>query len=1115
MRQLGFFEKLKDRYNIIIIAISTLLLILSFRVAILTIVEGDYYRDISDNKKIKEISITAPRGEIRDRYGRLLAGNRPSFTVQIMKDELNIKDKQQKNNVILSLVKLLEEDGVDYIDDFPIELNTFAYTDENNYFTENVQPEEKIIEAIQSNNLLPEILGTYYSKNDDEDKFVFLTANRAIHALENKGLEVPIATSLSADGVVFTFDSNKDIDKWKTQNHLTKDIGPKDALLRLINNDKNIIRNIIDHPISRELTYNKLVEKGLASNIKIVPYSSMYDEEYFSQKRYLIKNFSNISMKTSAKEDFVEIVLETSIGDLLERVIVEKDDKGKETGRMVPGQLLIDAIEEKGETCPVSIEINNENNGVIYKFKNKNASPELNPLLTLIELGKKTKTIEELIINDKVKNIAQEIMLSNGINPKISISNWQYVATNNKNNWYGRFKVPENSTAEEAFNYLRDKFQIREDLSKYEIRPMLLIIDQLNKQGYRAYQPINIAYGIKNSTVAKIEEQKMNIPGVKVSIEPIRYYPMGSTAAHVLGYLGKISQPSEIKEFIEEKNYSPSNIIGKTGVEEKFEDQLKGKDGIRKVQVDVLGNTINVMNEDKAIPGNNLYLTIDADLQKVAEDSLKQALKQIQVGGQFESKWGNYKYGINRKKGRPYKNATSGALVAIDVKSGEVLALANYPAYDPNLFATGISNADWESLFPENEQDPLAPRPLYNIAIQTAVQPGSTFKMITGLAALEKGLSPYKTIRDMGYVDIGNKRFGCWIWNSNRGTHGAENLYDALRDSCNYYFYSVTLGKNARTGESLGVKVDIEDIVDMVKKFGLNDKTGIEIDVPNEAAGGAPEPQKKIKVTKYMLKNYLESNIRSYLKDGVKLSDEDMKKTINDIIGWTELEEPLTRGEVIRRLDKMGIDPERKLEGEREGLADKIKYTYLNQAGWNAADTLNISIGQGQNSYTPIQMANYIATICNGGYKRNVSVVDKIKNYDNSKIQYEPERKVERVELNDYRYLEDVKLGMKKVTTEGTARSIFAKFPVTVAAKTGTAQKSGTNPATGDTYDDYAWFVAFAPYEDPEIAVAVVIFQGGSGGYAGPVAREVIAEYLGLNSVAQKENLPFTTELVR
>ena len=1109
-----FLEKLKDRYNIIIILISIMFLVLSFRLATLTIVDGDYYRQRSDTKRVKEIAMTAPRGEIRDRNGKLIAGNKPSFTVQILKDELkNIKDIEKKNEIILNLIKLLEEDGVDYVDDFPIELNTFKFTNENMNYSEDASAMDKVIDIIVEKNLLPQMLDTYYT-GDKAEHFQFLTVNKAIHALQNKGMDIPIDASLNGNNVSLEFDDGEGVSKWKEEQKLSSNIGAKEAILKLIDNDKNVIRSILDHPISRELTYELLESKGLVNDIKMIPYTIVFDEEYAEQKSILMRNFNSINKNSKAKDDFVNIVLETGVRELLENVIEEKDDKDNVIGRVVPGEVLIKEIERKGKDCPVTYEISKDNKKVNYKFKKKSKTTKLNPLAYLIEQGKSTKAINEMITNDKVKNAAQELILSNGVNPKISITEWEYVAINNKNNWYSSSKTPKNSNPEEAFNHLRKRYGIDENLSKYEARSMLLIYDQLNKQGFRAYQPINIAYGIKNSTVAKIEEDTVNMPGIDVSIEPVRYYPMGNSASHILGYLGKISQSQEIKKYVEEKKYSPNDIIGKTGVEEKFEDKLKGKDGIKKVEVDVMGNTIKTVDEKKPIPGNNLYLTIDAELQKVAEESLKKTLEAIQKGGTYESEWGNYKFGTS-KKGRPYINATSGAVVALNVKTGEVLALANYPDYDPNLFATGISSADWESLFPENEKDLLAPRPLYNIALQTAIQPGSTYKMITALAALEKGLSPTRTITDMGYVDIGGEPFGCWIWNSRRGTHGPENLYDALRDSCNYYFYSVTLGKNPRTGEGLGMKVDIEDIVKISKEFGLNDKTGIEIDIPNESSGGVPDPERKITITKNILKNFLEQNLKKYTKEDEKLSNADIKKNIEEIISWTDLEIPLSRGEVYRRLEKMGIDPDKKINNDTESLTDKIKYTYLSQAGWTAADTLNVSIGQGENSYTPIQMANYVATIANGGYRNKVTVVDKIKNYNNSKVIHNQKVERERVKLNNYKHIEDVKLGMEKVVSEGTARSIFANFPVSVAAKTGTAEKSGINPATGDTYDDFAWFVAFGPYEDPEIAVAVVLFQGGSGGYAGPLTKDVIAQYLGLNDKADKKNLSSTTEMER
>ena len=1109
-----FLEKIKNRYNILILLSVIMLLALSFKLATLTIVEGDYYRDTADNKRLKEVYMTAPRGEIRDRNGRLLAGNKPSFTVQLLKDELDLSDKKSTNEVLLTLTRLLEEDGVNYVDEFPVEFNIFKYPNEEVYSRENISPTDKVIEIIIDNNLLGELLDTYYLHPGYSEHYQFLTANRAINALEAKGIDVPIETRLEDEKVIISFNETKDIGIWKENYNINKDASPKEALISLIDNDKNIIRKLIDHPISRQIVFNTLASKGLNQDLILEEYSLKYDEEFLDQKRSLMKDFPNISFESNAKDDFVNIVINSSLESLLWKVSDTKDGKGNDI-KIAPGKVLINMIEEKGLEAPVNIEVNEEDNTVLYSHKSKELSSEERPIDTLINFAKKENLLEKFITDDNIKGIAQEVLLNNGINPKISISKWEYVSMVNKQNWYDTIKLKEDLKGEELFEYLKKHFEIEEKISKYEARTIMTLYDQLHKQGQRAYQPINIAYGIKDSTVAKIEEGLMEVPGIQVSVEPIRYYPEGEVASHLLGYLGKISQPNEIEKYVNQNKYSPNDIIGKTGIEEKFETELKGKPGIKKVEVDVHGNTTNVLTEEKPEPGDNIYLTIDTELQKVARKSLEHALEEIQKGGTFKSKWGDYKYGINKSKGRPYIYATSGAVVAIDVKTGELLALENYPSYDPNLFSTGISNSDWLSLFPENEKDLLAPRPLYNIAIQTAVQPGSTFKMVPALAALEKGLSPNKTIRDMGYVDIGTSRMGCWIWNSHKGTHGSENLYDALRDSCNYYFYSLAFGKNPRTGESLGMRLDIEDIANMAKQLGLNDKTGIEIDIPQEESGGVPDPERKVVTTKAMLRRYLKNNIHSYIKEDVKLEEDEIKESIEEIVSWVGEPEPMSRGEVIKKLDEMGFYPEKVLPNDTSGLADKIKFDYINQASWNITDTLNIVIGQGQNAYTTIQMANYIATLCNGGYRHKVTAIDNIKNFDNSEIIMEREVNPERMELNDYENLEHVKLGMKKVTTEGTARSIFGNFPVTVATKTGTAQNHSKNPVTGENYDDYAWFVAFAPYEDPEIAVAVVLFQGGSGGYAGPIAREVIAEYLGLNSMDKKEALPFEIELAR
>ncbi len=1077
-------EKIFNRYNIIRFIVLLFMFALSFRLATLTIVQGDYYRDVSDNKRLKEVYITAPRGEIRDRYGRLLAGNVPSFTVQLLKDELNIRDKEKTNNTLLPLIRLLEEDGANYVDEFPINLNIFKYKNEEDYINEELTPNDKIIEIIIRENLLGEILLESYSHPDYKEHYQFVMADRAINALMDKDIKLP------------------------------DDMSQVEELVSLINNDKAIIRKIIDHPIARRLIYDLMAMKNLTDNIIMEDYSLSYDEEYRNQKRILMNLNNKVTESTTAKEDFVNIVTESSIKGILEKVKVIKNDDDKEE-ILMPGKVLLDMMIEKDLKVPVSIELSEDKSSVVYKYTGSSDIGEMSPVEILLLYAKNSNTLEEFIIRDNIKGIAQEQLLNDGINTRISIAkDFEYVFINNKNNWYNDNKIDENSTVEEAFEKLKEKYKIPKELSNYESRSIMLMYELLSKQGHLAYQPINIAYGIKNTTVAKIEERIVELPGIKVSIEPVRYYPEGTTAAHMLGYLGKISQSNEIKKYVEEKKYSPNDIIGKTGIEESFEDILRGENGVRKVEVDVLGNTTNIIEEKKPKPGGNVYVTMDLKLQKYAEDAFKRTLEGIQTGGTYESPWGNYEFGVNKKTNSPYKNATSGALVVINVKTGEVLSMVSYPSYDPNLFATGISNTDWQSLFPENDKDPLAPRPLYNVATQTAVQPGSTFKMVTALAAMDKGLSPEKKIKDMGYVEIGIKQFKCWAWSNGKWTHGYVNMYEALRDSCNYYFYTLALGKNQKTGEQIGVKVEIEDIVNLSKQLGLNDKTGIEINIPGEVSGGVPDPQRKIIIQKNSLKSYLKKNINQYIKENVDLTEDEIMDIIDEIVSWTELEEPLTRGEVVRRLDSFGIDPEKKLSGQRAGLADRIKYDFLNQAGWNITDTLNVTIGQGQSSYTPIQMANYIATICNGGYRHKVTLIDNVKNYNNSKVLYETESQSERIQLNDYKSLDHIKMGMLRVTDDGTARKVFEKFPVKVGAKTGTAQKEGINPSTGEVYDDFAWFVGFAPYDDPEIAVAVVIFQGGSGGYAAPLTRDIIAEYLGLNGVGTKELLPFKSSLV-
>ena len=1078
-------EKLFNRYSLMIYFLVLITTMLLFRLATLTIAQGDYYRDLSDNKRVKEVYTTAPRGEIRDRHGRLLAGNVPTFTVQLLKDELNFGDRTVRNDSLLQLVRLLESDGTEYANDYPVELNLIKYRSMDSYLTNEVGPMDKLVIQILENNLLNEFLNMEFSKPYN-DHFGLSIFKRAQDILSDKNPEI------------YSLDPGNEEDVLK--------------ISQLLQDDKVNTRKIVDHPVARLLAYDLLRKYDLQEDLALEEYALTYYEDYIQQKADLMDDYPYITMDTSGEEDFINLFSEIGLYSFLSRAI----PLGGETEEyLIPGEVLIEYLEENGGSSPIEIRIGDNGTDLLYSFVDTTGISDQDPLDHLIGLAEEMNLLAGFIKDERIRYQAQSHLINSGINPRISIAgDIEYVHINNMNNWYEANKVEKGTPLAEAFMDVRRIYSINESISPYEARALLGLINQLNIQGYLAYQPINIAYGIKDETVARIEEGLSGVPGINVSIEPVRVYPEGTTASHILGYIGKISQPFEIEKYIREEGYSPGTLIGKTGIEESYELQLSGVSGIRKVEVDVVGNTTNVIEEISPVPGDNIYLSIDLKLQKTAEEAMKHTLDQLSKGGTFRSEWGDYTFGTHRRKGRPYINANSGAVVVLDVKTGETLAMVSYPSFDPNLFSTGINNTDWLSLFPEDADNPLAARPLYNIATQTAVQPGSTFKMVTGLTALEKGLNPLLRIRDMGYVTVGDKRFHCLIYTNTGGTHGYENFYEALSDSCNYYFYTLALGRNQRTGQDIGVKIEIEDIVEMSKKLGLNDKTGIEINIPSEVSGGVPDPQRKIITTKYLLKQMLQRSMEGYIMDGHEFSEEDIQLAIDEIISWTELEETLSRAEVVRRLTGMGIEPEMRLAGEREGLADKIKYTYLNQAGWNISDTLNVTIGQGQSAYTPIQMANYIATIANGGYLNRVTLIDSIRNYNNVSVLYEHKPERELIGLNDYENLEHVKQGMEKVADDGTARRIFQNFPVPVGVKTGTAERSGINPSTGDTYDDFAWFVGFAPYDDPEIAVAAVLFQGGSGGYAAPMVREIIAEYLGLNDVEQIDTLPMENSIV-
>ena len=779
---------------------------------------------------------------------------------------------------------------------------------------------------------------------------------------------------------------------------------------------------------------------------------------------------------------------------------------------------------------------------------------------------------------------AFRILYNQGKYMPISTSRMKFLDEIYKDNFLKLYGLDIGLSAEEAFYKIRQRrdFKIDKSLSDEDAYKVLVFRHAIKEQGFLKYEPIVIAGSISDVTAIRIQERIYEFPGTYIEYESIRTYPHSSAAAHILGYMGKIATENEIERFVKENDYNPNQLIGKTGIEGTYELNLHGESGYKYIEVDVSGKYVADLSEEeyglvskKATAGKDIYLTIDLELQKTLEESLEYALSEIRKGGVYKSPWGDFDYP------RAYKNAETGAGVVVNVRTGEILAMASYPSYDLNLFSKGISQENWNALNPANTRNPLAARPLFNTATMMAVQPGSIYKMITAYAAMEQGLDPKLRLQDGGFVKIGNQSYGCILWNTSRRTHGLVDLYKGLEVSCNYYFFNIATGKDFYRNRPLNYTITPQIIVDESKKFGLDERTGIEI---AETSLGIPDPDKKKRTIKILLGRKLREISRLYFPDEITNNKDSLNKVVNEIVSWAD-ENP-SRGQIIQRLLDLGSNPDYYVT---EKLADLIKYDYFNLMKWYEGDTLNLSMGQGDHTYTPVQMARYTATIANGGYLKDLTLIKRVGNEAVMKNQGA------QTSFDTKGYLKDIQKGMLAVTrgSEGSARKAFGNFPIIVAGKTGTAEKEGFIPPLDEVqylteylsafaprlkiedveartveiikerseeisllekakneeqddekreekqqqlnrlverdylnkgtamrvaikelsgyqitddqinqyrlpYDNYSWFVSYAPYDNPEIAVVISLPQGGTGGYGTPIAREVYAKYFGL-----------------
>lgn len=491
--------------------------------------------------------------------------------------------------------------------------------------------------------------------------------------------------------------------------------------------------------------------------------------------------------------------------------------------------------------------------------------------------------------------------------------------------------------------------------------------EQLQQQ--RRFQPATLRFRLNEAEVARLAVNRHRFPGVEVQARLVRYYPQTALTVHAIGYVGRISEKDERE--IEAANYAATTHIGKLGIEKAYEDVLHGTVGYQRVETNAFGRMVRVLDRIEPVPGQNIVLTLDTELQRVARDAMGEEI---------------------------------GAVVAINPKNGEILTLVSTGDFDPNLFVNGIDSKTYKEL----QESPA--RPLFNRALQGQYPPGSTFKPFVALAGQELGvIDAEHTVFCRGWYSLKGSTHRYRDWK--KEGHGTTDLKKAVTESCDVYFYELA--------QALGV----DRLHDYLTQFGFGRRTGI--DIAGEATGILPSTQWK-------------------------------RDTYNK--------------------------------------------------PWYLGETLITGIGQGYTLATPLQLAVTTATLASGGQYHQPHLLGKIVNAQTERQLFMPEHPSTTIKKVNNRHWQAVIDGMINVvhSDRGTARRLDHGQPYQIGGKTGTAQVAGIKQGAKYNEDetpkhlrDHALFIAFAPADDPTIAVAVIVEHGGHGGsVAAPIAGAVIDHYL-------------------
>ncbi len=516
-------------------------------------------------------------------------------------------------------------------------------------------------------------------------------------------------------------------------------------------------------------------------------------------------------------------------------------------------------------------------------------------------------------------------------------------------------------SADHLLSQMRTTFKVDPDLPDSEARDLLAVLYEiaLRQKDIARVEYIFSTEGVEIGFITAVKEAAL--PGVIIETTTVRRYAT-EYAAHLLGRVGSITE-SEL-DYYQSLGYAMDETVGRDGMEKAFEPYLRGTAGVRAVETNATGKVVSESwltdsegNELIPQPGSSVTTTLDLRLQETVERALADTIPTLE-------------------------EAEGGAAVVIDVNSGGILASASYPTFDLSTYSANF-----------NTLQSAEHNPLFNRAFMGLYAPGSTYKMVTAIGGLEEGIiTPQTKIVDTGrYTYYQDYQPQCWIYRQHGRTHGPQNVTQAIKNSCNVFFYDV------------GRRLGIERLDQYARLFGLGEPTGVELP---ESSGVVAGP------------------------------------TFTESLG--------------------GV--------------------------WNAGSTLPAAIGQENNQFTPLQLANYVATLANGGRHYSAHLLDSVKSADFSTILYQREPElIDAINISQTN-LDAVKAGMLELTETGSAARYFKDLDVKVGAKTGSAQVSSASASN-------AVFVAFAPFDDPQVALAIVVEKGGSGSELGAIAADILTYY--------------------